>query len=224
MALTGVSCSSLNKSDKESDSQSSAVGHKELKIVLEASDIVIEDGVVSMPLSLKCIEGQESVVLQIGDFYKALKCSVGLVNYTHKFPVSELKKNREKKKDYVIRVRAYKSDAKETTLAQLLAVVSYKDYQTKLIINQNLLTLDGLEGVFSDLSAHGQCVSGSLVEMEVFDDVRGLSLEESQQDCSEAGFTFFSRKPGVIKKGMRLLIRQMKRERAVASYEVVLFN
>lgn len=223
VAFAGVSCSSMNVNQDESIAEGAGAA-KDRKIVLEASDIVIEDGMVSLPLNLKCIEGQESVVLQIGDFYKAFKCSAGLVNYTYKFPVAELKKNRDKKKDYVVRVRAYRSDAKEKTLAQLLAVISYKDYQTKLIINQNLLTIEGMEGIFSDLSAHGQCASGSAVEIEVFDDFRGVSLEESNQECSDTGFAFFSRKPGVVKKGMRLLIRQIKNEKAVASYEVVLFN
>jgi hypothetical protein len=49
-------------------------------------------------------------------------------------------------------------------------------------------------------------------------------MEEEKLECSETGFSWFSRRPGAMKKGMRLLIRQVKGEKPVSSYEVVLFN
>jgi hypothetical protein len=225
-AILFVSCAST--SDKTSKSEigksADASDVNDRKIYLETRDIVLEDGTATLPLSVKCVEGFESVVVQFGDNYKAFKCDKGRVNYNHKFPISELKQSRDKKKDHVVRIRAFHADKKDTTLAQLLVIVSYKDYQTKLVINQNLLTIDRMEGTFSDLGAHGQCVEGSNIEIEVYDDWRGISLEEQNLPCSEAGFAFFTRKPGVVKKGMRLLIRQKRGDKAVASYEVVLFN
>lgn len=221
-----VSCASTDENIKPNeigkDGEVSDVHDR--KIYLETQDIVLEDGNALLPVRVKCVDGYESVVIQFGDDYKAFKCEKGRVNYTHKFPISELKKSRDKKKDHVIRVRAFHSDKKDTTLAQLLVIVSYKDYQTKLVINQNLLTIDRMDGTFSDLSAHGQCMEGTNIEIEVYDDWRGISLEEQNIPCSEAGFAFFTRKPGVVKKGMRLLIRQKRGDKAVASYEVVLFN
>lgn len=194
------------------------------KIYLETQDIVLSEGEATLPVRIRCVDGQETVVIQFASDYKAFKCENGRVSYNHKFPMSDLKKSRDKKKDHVIRIRAFHSDSKDKTLAQLLVIVSYKDYQTKLVINQNLLTIDRMDGTFSDLSAHGQCVEGSNVEIEVYDDWRGVSLEEETIPCAETGFAYFSRKPGAVKKGMRLLIRQKKGDRAVASYEVVLFN
>lgn len=225
-AVLFVSCSSTEEKETQTEIGKSAEASdvNDRKIYLETQDIVLEDGNAILPLRVRCVEGYESVVIQFGDNYKAFKCDKGRVNYTHKFPISELKKSRDKKKDHVVRVRAFHTDKKDTTLAQLLVIVSYKDYQTKLVINQNLLTIDRMEGTFSDLGAHGQCVEGSHIEIEVYDDWRGISLEEQNLPCSEAGFAFFTRKPGVVKKGMRLLIRQKRGDKAVASYEVVLFN
>lgn len=217
-----AACSSSKKASDDMDSAQASA--KDRKIYLETDDVVIDGQTATLPIRLRCIDGKESVVIQIGDSYKAFKCEEGRVSYNYKFPVSDLKKQREKKKDYVVRVRSFHSDDKDKTLSQLLAIISYKDYQTKLIINQNMLTIEGMEGIFSDLSSHGQCVQGSNVEVEVYDDWRGVSLEEENIPCGEAGFAFFSRKPGAVKKGMRLLIRQKKGDRAVASYEVVLFN
>lgn len=225
-AVSLASCSSTSDSatpvnDIGVDAEQSA---NDRKIHLETQDIVLSDGTATLPVRIRCIDGQETVVIQFGSDYKALKCESGRVNYMHKFPISELKKSRDKKKDHVVRIRAFHSDSKDKTLAQLLVIVSYKDYQTKLVINQNILTIDRMDGIFSDLSAHGQCVQDSNVEIEVYDDWRGVSLEEETIPCSETGFAYFSRKPGTVKKGMRLLIRQKKGDRAVASYEVVLFN
>lgn len=223
-ALVVVSCSSTSKDDEDSSPTSAEASANDRKIAIDIEDIILADGEATLPIRARCIEGNSSIVIQIGDSYKAFKCENNRVSYNYKFPISELKKSRDKKKDHVIRVRSFHAETKDKTLAQLLAVVSYKDYQTKLVINQNVLTIDRMDGLFSDLSAHGQCVEGSNVEIEVYDDWRGVSLEEETKPCSEAGFAFFSRKPGAVKKGMRLLIRQKKGDKAVASYEVVLFN
>lgn len=224
--LIFLACSSTNQDSAASDGigTNAEQSANDRKIYLETQDIVLAENQATLPVRVRCVEGQETVVIQFANDYKAFKCEAGRVNYMHKFPMSELKKSRDKKKDHVVRIRAFHSDSKDKTLAQLLVVVSYKDYQTKLVINQNLLSIDRMEGIFSDLSAHGQCVDGSSVEIEVYDEWRGVSLEEETLPCAETGFAFFSRKPGVVKKGMRLLIRQKKGDRAVASYEVVLFN
>lgn len=224
-ALVLVSCSSTSDAPATNEiGKDAEASQNDRKIYLETQDVVLEEGNAILPIHVRCVDGFETVVLQFGDSYKALKCDRGRVNYTHKFPISELKKSRDKKKDHVVRVRAFHADKKDKTLAQLLVIISYKDYQTKLVINQNVLTIDRMDGIFSDLSAHGQCVEDSKVDIEVYDDFRGVSLEETSIPCSEAGFAFFTRKPGTVKKGMRLLIRQKRGEKAVASYEVVLFN
>lgn len=223
-ALLLVSCSSTQDPKPNEIGKDGEASTNDRKIYLETQDIVLEDGNASLPIRIRCVDGFDSVVIQFGDNYKAFKCEGGRVNYTHKFPISDLKKSRDAKKDHVVRIRAFHADKKDKTLAQLLVIVSYKDYQTKLVINQNLLTIDRMDGIFSDLSAHGQCVEDSKVDIEVYDDFRGVSLEEQSIPCSEAGFAFFTRKPGTVKKGMRLLIRQKRGEKAVASYEVVLFN
>ncbi len=225
-ALIFVSCSSTpdEAAPASEIGVSAEQSANDKKIYLETQDIVLSDSDATLPVRVRCVEGQDTVVIQFGTDYKGFKCEAGRVNYMHKFPMSELRKSREKKKDHVVRIRAFHSDSKDKTLAQLLVIVSYKDYQTKLVVNQNLLTIDRMDGTFSDLSAHGQCVENSNVEIEVYDDWRGVSLEEETIPCSETGFAYFSRKPGAVKKGMRLLIRQKRGDRAVASYEVVLFN
>lgn len=163
--------------------------------------------------------------LQIGDLYKTFECGKQQsFEYVHSFPKELMKENRLKKKNYVLRVRAFHEDKKDQTLTQSLVIISYKDYQAKLEVHQGIVAMKNMDGVFSDLLAHGQCSEGSTVELEVFDDVRGVSLEEDSIPCSETGFSFATRRPGTMKKGMRLLIRQMKGEKALSSYEVVLFN
>jgi hypothetical protein len=215
-------CSSTTKTTEAPPDAEVSTNDK--KIYIETEDIILDGNNATLPIQVRCISGKESVVIQIGDSYKAFKCGIGTVNYNYKFPVSELKKKRDKKKDYIVRIRSFHGDDKDKTLSQALVIVSYKDYQTKLVINQNVLTIEGMDGMFSDLSAHGQCVQGSTVDVEVYDDWRGVSLEEESMPCGETGFAYFSRKPGAVKKGMRLLIRQKKGKRAIASYEVVLFN
>lgn len=221
IAVLSVSCSSLSsKSEKKIKNDVP----EDRKITLDVEDLVLDDGMAVLPIKITCIPGQESVALETKGENQFLKCEAGKVQYTHKFPISDLKASRAAKKDHVIRLRSYKSDEKDKTMAQTLVVVSYKDYQTKLVIHQNLLTINGMDGIFSDLSAHGQCIEDSNIEVEVFDEGRGVSLEDAELPCGEAGFHFFTRKPGVVKKGMRLLIRQKKGDKAVASYEVKLFS
>lgn len=197
---------------------------KDRKIAVETEDVQVEKGTISLPIKVRCIEGYKTAVLQIGDMYKAFQCGTGLFSYIHKFPVDVLKENRKKRKDYVLRIRAFHEEQKDRTLGQLLVIISYKDFQSKLVIAQSLVTIDSMDGVFSDLAAHGQCMQGGQMEIEIYDDWRGVSLEEETIPCSETGFAYFSRRPGLMKKGMRLLIRQTKNEKPLSSYEVVLFN
>jgi hypothetical protein len=197
----------------------------ERKIVVQTGDVLIEGANLQIPLTISCIEGYKSVVIQVGDEVKTLPCDGnGKVSYVHLLPKEMMKEKREKKKDYVFRGRIYHDEDKKKTLAQTLVIVSYRDFQAKLEINQSMVTVKNLEGTFSDVYAHGQCAEGSTMEIEVFDDGRGLSLEEETMPCSETGFSFSSRRPGGVKKGMRLLIRQIKNDKALSSYEVVLFN
>ncbi len=201
------------------------INDDERKIVIQTGDVVVEGANLQIPLAITCIEGYKSVVVQIGDSSKTLPCDEnGKVAYVHLLPKDKMKENREKKKDYVFRARISHEENKKNTLAQSLVIVSYRDFQAKLEISQNNTTIKNLEGVFSDVFAHGQCAEGSKIEIEVFDDSRGLSLEEEAMDCSETGFSFHSRRPGGMRKGMRLLIRQIKDDKALSSYEVVLFN
>lgn len=197
----------------------------ELKIVIDVGDVFVDAGNIQIPLKVSCVEGSKTAALQIGDLYKTFDCGKQQAfEYTHSFPKELMKENREKKKNYVLRVRAFHEDKKDQTLTQSLVIISYKDYQSKLEVHQGIVTMKNMDGVFSDLLAHGQCSEGSTVELEVFDDARGVSLEEDSIPCSETGFSFVTRRPGTMKKGMRLLIRQMKGEKALSSYEVVLFN
>lgn len=216
--ITLTACSS---SDKDPANEAPA---QENKIVIETGDIEIDGDNLSVPIKGRCIKGYSNVVLQIGDFYKAFECKNGGFNFTHTFPKAALKENRSKKKDYVLRIRSFHEEKKAETLAQSLVVISYKDFQAKLVINQNLTTLVGKEGHFSDLSLFGQCAQNSVIEVEIFDDWRGVSMEEEKLNCTETGFVYFSRRPGAMKKGMRLLLREMRNEKPLASYEVVLFN
>ena len=210
-----VQCSSAAK--KEVD--------EERKIVVQTGDVVIDGANLQIPLTISCIEGYESVVVQVNDILKSMPCDEnGRVAYMHLLPKEAMKEKREKKKDYVFRGRIYHEKDKKKTLTQTLLILSYRDFQAKLEINQTMTTIKNLDGVFSDVYAHGQCAEGSTIEVEVFDDSRGLSLEEETLPCSETGFSFSSRRPGGVKKGMRLLIRQIKNEKALSSYEVVLFN
>lgn len=214
ISLFIFSCASTRKSNSN-----------ELKISIQTGDVFVDAGQVQIPLKVTCIDGYKSAVLQIGDMYKTFDCGAEKrFEYIHMIPKEQMKENREKKKDYILRVRAFHEEKKEKTLSQSLVIVSYKDFQGKLEVNQALVTMKDMDGVFSDLVAHGQCVEGSTVELEVFDDWRGVSLEEDSIPCGETGFTFSTRRPGGMKKGMRLLIRQLKNDKAVASYEVVLFN
>ncbi|MBY0384888.1 hypothetical protein K2X05_06990 [bacterium] len=214
-----VFCISCSSSPQKSSSS------EELKIIIHTGDVIVEGPNIQIPLKISCVEGYKSAVVQIGDMYKTFECgSTGKFEYIHMFPKEQMKENREKKKDYVLRIRVFHEEKKDKTLTQSLVIVSYKDYQAKLEVNQGIMTMKNMDGVFSDLEAHGQCVEGSTVELEVFDDFRGVSLEEDTIACGETGFHFATRKPGVMKKGMRLLIRQMKNEKAISSYEVVLFN
>lgn len=211
-----INCSSPQKNTTSSE---------ELKIVIDAGDVIVEGPHIQIPLKISCVEGYKSAVVQIGDMYKTFECGkTGKFEYIHMFPKEQMKENREKKKDYVLRIRVFHEEKKDKTLTQSLVIVSYKDFQAKLEVNQGIMMMKNMDGVFSDLEAHGQCVEGSTVELEVFDDFRGVSLEEDTIPCGETGFSFATRKPGVMKKGMRLLIRQMKNEKAISSYEVVLFN
>ena len=201
------------------------VASDERKIDIQTGDVVIDGDNLQIPLTITCIEGFKTVSLQVADVVKTLTCDAsGKVAYTHLLPKEKMKENREKKKDYVFRGRVYHEEDKKKTLAQALVIVSYRDFQAKLEINQAMTTIKNLDGVFSDVYAHGQCAEGSKIEIEVFDDGRGLSLEEESMPCSETGFSFSSRRPGGVKKGMRLLIRQIKDDKALSSYEVVLFN
>lgn len=197
---------------------------KEQKFQIESGDVQVEESELKVPIKAKCIAGYANAVIQIGDLYKAIECKNGGFSYIHSFPTSTLKENRAKKKDYVLRIRGFHEEKKNDTLAQSLVVISYKDFQSKLVINQSLTTLENQEGLFSDLGVFGQCAQGSTVEVEIFDDWRGVSLEEETLPCTEAGFAYFSRRPGQMKKGMRLLLREMRNEKPMASYEVVLFN
>ncbi len=198
---------------------------EELKITIETKAVIIDGGQLQVPLKITCIEGYKSAVLQIGDMYKTFECGpTQQFEYIHTITKEQMKENRSKKKDYVLRTRVFHEEKKDKTLTQSLVILSHKDFQGKLEVNQGLITMKNMDGVFSDLVAHGQCSEGSTVELEVFDDWRGVSLEEDSIPCGETGFTFATRRPGVMKKGMRLLIRQIKNEKAIASYEVVLFN
>jgi hypothetical protein len=219
-ALLVLSCSHSSKTASDG-ADGSPQDHK---ISIETSDVVIEGKELQVPIKVRCLENYKTAVLQIGDMYKAFQCENGGFNYTYKFSTDVLKENRKKRKDYILRIRAFHEEKKANTLSQLLVVLSYKDFQSKLVINQALVTIENMDGLFSDLMAHGQCPEGSRVEVEIFDDWRGVSMEEETIPCSESGFAYFSRRPGLMKKGMRLLIRQIKGEKAVASYEVVLFN
>ncbi len=198
---------------------------EERKIVVQTGDVVIEGANLQIPLTISCIEGYKALVIQVGDELKTLPCDEnGKVAYVHLLSKEAMKEKREKKKDYVFRGRIYHEEDKKKTLAQALVIVSYRDFQAKLEINQTMTTIKNLDGIFSDVYAHGQCAEGSTMEIEVFDDGRGLSLEEETMPCAETGFSFSSRRPGSVKKGMRLLIRQIKNDKALSSYEVVLFN
>jgi hypothetical protein len=219
LAIAGVVfCVSCVSNSKKIDSD-------ELRISIATGDVLVEGSQIQVPMKISCIEGYKSAVLQIGDMYKTFECTEKRqFEYIHLFPKEQMKENREKKKDYVLRVRAFHEESKEKTLTQSLVIISHKDFQAKLEVNQGLVTMKDMDGIFSDLVAHGQCAEGSTVEFEIFDDWRGVSLEEDSVACSETGFTFATRRPGKMKKGMRLLIRQMKNEKAISSYEVVLFN
>ena len=198
---------------------------EELKILIDTKAVVVEESQLQLPLKVTCIEGYKTAVLQIGDVYKNFECGQSRqFEYVHLITKEEMKENRLKKKDYVLRTRVFHEEQKSKTLSQSLVILSNKDFQSKLEVNQAIVTMKNMDGIFSDLTAHGQCSEGSTVELEVFDDWRGVSLEEDSQPCGETGFTFGTRRPGVMKKGMRLLIRQMKDEKPISSYEVVLFN
>lgn len=217
-ALFVMGCSQAAKSKNSEGSP------QDRKVSIETSDVIVEEKELSVPMKVRCLEGRQAAVLQIGDMYKSFPCVDGGFSYTYKFSTEVLKENRKKRKDYVLRIRAFHEDKKDQTLSQLLVILSYRDYQSKLVISQSLVTLENMDGIFSDLSAHGQCTEGSNVEVEIFDDWRGVSMEEETIACSETGFAYFSRRPGAMKKGMRLLIRQIKNEKPLSSYEVVLFN
>ena len=215
IGLVMVQCSSAPK--KETGD--------ERKIVVQTGDVLIEGANLQIPLTISCVDGYKSVVIEVAEEVKTLPCDEnGKVAYVHLLPKETMKEKREKKKDYVFRGRLYHGEDKKKTLAQTLVIVSYRDFQAKLEINQSMVTVKNLDGIFSDVYAHGQCAEGSTMEIEVFDDGRGLSLEEETKACSETGFSFSSRRPGGVKKGMRLLIRQIKNDKALSSYEVVLFN
>ncbi len=201
------------------------IASDERKIVVQTGDVVIEGANLQIPLTISCIEGFESVAVQVGDDIQTLPCDAGgKAAYVHLLAKDKMKENREKKKDYVFRGRVFHEADKKQTLTQNLVIVSYRDFQAKLEINQTMTTIKTTDGVFSDVYAHGQCAEGSKVEIEVFDDGRGISLEEESMQCSETGFSYSTRRPGGIRKGMRLLIRQIKDDKALSSYEVVLFN
>lgn len=218
MAMTSLmACSTKPKGDQPPP----LVEHK---VQIDTGDVQVEESELKVPIKVKCIPGFANAVLQIGDMYKAFECKNGGFSYTHAFPTSALKENRTKKKDYVLRVRGFHEEKKDSTVAQSLVVISYKDFQSKLVINQALTNIPTQGGLFSDLLVYGQCAQGSNIEIEIFDDWRGVSLEEETLQCGEAGFTYFTRRPGMMKKGMRLLLREMRNEKAMASYEVVLFN
>lgn len=215
ISLTYVACSS---------SPQQKTG-EEKRIAIETKAVIVDGGQLQVPLKITCIEGYKTAVLQVGDIQKNFECGPQRqFEYIHTITKEQMKENRAKKKDYVMRTRVYHEDAKDKTLTQSLVILSHKDFQGKLEVNQGLVTMKNMDGVFSDLVAHGQCSEGSTVELEVFDDWRGVSLEEDTIPCGETGFTFATRRPGVMKKGMRLLIRQIKNGKATASYEVVLFS
>lgn len=211
-----ISCSSSKKKEVA----------KDIKVEIRTDDVMVSGGIIKIPIAVKCIPGNKEAVLQLGNFYKTFPCEeeAGGFKFVHEFPSSKLKKNREKRKDYVLRIRAYHPDKKKETLSQSLVVISYKDYQSKLVINQSILQMKDMEGVFSDLMVYGQCRQGSRIEVEVFDDWRGVSLEEEVLNCGEAGFNYYTRRPGQMRKGTRLLIREMIEKKPLASYEVVLFH
>ncbi len=217
VAVLLSACSQAPKSKNEENPQ-------DKKITIETGDVIVEPQELQIPIRVKCLEGNKNAILQIGDMYKAFPCEQGVFNYTHKLATSVLKENRVKRKDYVLRVRAFHEDKKSQTLSQLLVILSYKDFQSKLVINQSLVSIENMEGLFSDLTAHGQCAKDTNVEIEIFDDWRGVSMEEEKLECTDTGFVYFTRRPGAMKKGMRLLIRQVKGDKPIASYEVVLFN
>lgn len=198
---------------------------EERRIAIETKAVVVDGGQLQVPIKVTCIEGYKTAAVVIGDMQKTFECGPHQqFEYVHTITKEQMKENRSKKKDYVLRTRVFHENAKDKTLTQSLVILSYKDFQGKLEVNQGLVTMKNMDGLFSDLVAHGQCSEGSTVELEVFDDWRGVSLEEDSIPCGETGFTFATRRPGVMKKGMRLLIRQIKNDKAVASYEVVLFN
>jgi hypothetical protein len=206
-------------------SSTKKVESNEKKILIETGDIIVDGANLQIPLTITCVENFKTVTIQVGEHVKSLTCGEnGKVAYVHLLPKETMKEKREKRKDYVFRGRVFHEEDKKKTLAQTLVILSYRDFQAKLEINQNMTTMKNLDGVFSDVHAHGQCADGSTVEIEIFDDGRGISLEEESMQCSETGFSFASRRPGGVKKGMRLLIRQIKNDKALASYEVVLFN
>lgn len=197
---------------------------KDKKIIIDTMDVQVDGPELKIPIKVRCIEGYANATLQIGDTYKTFACENGGFNYMHILPTKTLKENRAKKKDYVLRIRGFHEEKKADTLTQSLVIISNKDFQSKLVINQSLVTVDKMEGLFSDLNAYGQCKTDSIIEVEIFDDWRGVSLEEETIPCTETGFNYISRRPGLMKKGMRLLIREMKGEKPVSSFEVVLFN
>ncbi len=209
-----VNCSTSKKVDSD-----------ELKIIVDVGDVQVDGTMIQIPMNVKCVEGAKTTTLQIGELTKTFPCGeTQSFEYMHSFPKEEMKERRAKKSNYVLRARFFHEEKKDKTLTQVLVVVSYKDYQAKLEVHQGMTSMKNMDGTFSDLLAHGQCSEGSTVELEVFDDARGVSLEEDSTPCSETGFSFATRRPGKMKKGMRLLIRQIKDEKAIASYEVVLFN
>lgn len=212
-ALSFVGCA--QKADK---------ANKEKKIQIDVMDVQVEEKSLNIPLRVRCIDGYKSGVLQIGDVYKTINCEAGSFGFVHTIPLQTLKDNRKKKKDYVLRIRAFHEEKKSETLSQSLVILSNKDFQARLVINQSIADVPELKGTFSDLLAYGQCKQDSVVEVEIFDDFRGVSLEEETLKCGETGFSYSSRRPGRMKPGMRLLIREMKAEKPVSSFEVVLFN
>lgn len=214
LSLIIASCASKKKSGDD------------LKVSIETEGTQITDNKVFVPIKVECLPGKTQAILQIGRSFKPFECEeeTGGFSYTYKMPKKRLVNSRKEKRDFILRIRAYHPKEKDETLSQSLVVVSYKDYQTKLVINQSYLRMKDVKGRFTDVSVFGQCRQGSRVEAELFDDKRGLSLEEESLDCGEAGFIYSTRRPGVLRKGTRLLIREFMEQRPLASYEVVLFN
>lgn len=206
------------------NSKDSSGASKDKKIIIDIMDVQVDGVDLKIPIKVRCIEGYTSATLQIGDLYKTLVCENGGFNYMHILPMKTLKDSRLKKKDYVLRVRGFHEEKKSETLTQSLVIISNKDFQSKLVVNQSLVNVYQMEGIFSDLTAYGQCKTGSTMEIEIFDDIRGVSLEEETIPCADTGFNYSSRRPGKMKIGMRLLIREMKGEKPISSSEVHLFN